>query len=107
MIYSYIAFASVCIAIIFDFFIVRTKLILKAVFWTSYAIIFPFQLITNYWLTHRNIVMYDRSAILGLRLAGAPIEDLFFGFSLILSVLSMWVWVGRNENDQMPTPKNS
>ena len=100
MIYSEMALFSVLFALVFDLYIVRTQLLTKAIFWTSYAIIFPFQLITNYWLTHRNIVMYNQDAIIGRRLAGAPIEDLLFGFSLILSVLSMWVWTGRRENNR-------
>jgi lycopene cyclase domain-containing protein len=79
---------------------VKTQLLTRAVFWTSYAIILPFQLITNYWLTHRNIVMYNPAAIIGRRIAGAPIEDLMFGFSLVLSVMAMWVWLGKRENNK-------
>ncbi len=96
MSYSQIAVTAVVVAIVFDFVIVRTQLVTKKVFWTSYAIIFPMQLITNWWLTSRNIVMYSPAAINGHRLAGAPIEDLLFGFSLLLGVLSMWVYLGRN-----------
>ena len=96
MSYSQIAVTAVVVAIVFDLVIVRTRLVTKKVFWTSYAIIFPLQLITNWWLTSRNIVMYSPSAINGHRLAGAPIEDLLFGFSLLLGVLSMWVYLGRN-----------
>ena len=70
-------------------------MIRKRAFWTSYAIILPFQLITNWWLTSRNIVMYSDNAIWGLRIASAPIEDLLFGFSLVLAVISSWVYWGR------------
>jgi lycopene cyclase domain-containing protein len=96
MSYSQIAVTAVVVAILFDLFIMRSRLVTKKVFWTSYAIIFPMQLITNWWLTSRNIVMYSPAAIKGHRLAGAPIEDLLFGFSLLLGVLSMWVYLGRN-----------
>jgi hypothetical protein len=41
------------------------------------------------------VVRYDSGTILGLRIAGAPVEDLFFGFSLVLQTLSWWVWWGR------------
>jgi lycopene cyclase domain-containing protein len=34
--------------------------------------------------------MYNPDAIIGLRLAGAPIEDLIFGFAMILAVMSLW-----------------
>jgi lycopene cyclase domain-containing protein len=67
----------------------------RAVFWTSYAIIVFFQLITNWWLTSREIVMYDPDAIIGLRIASAPAEDLFFGFALVLSVMNLWIYWGK------------
>ncbi len=95
MSYTQIAIISVIAAIVLDFLIIKSKLIRKPVFWTSYAIILPFQLITNWWLTSREIVSYNPDAILGLRLASAPVEDLLFGFSLVLSVLSLWIYWGR------------
>ncbi|MFZ9211554.1 MAG: lycopene cyclase domain-containing protein, partial [Candidatus Nanopelagicaceae bacterium] len=52
--------------------------------------ILPFQLFTNWWLTSREIVIYNSESIIGLRLAGAPIEDLIFGFAMILAVMSLW-----------------
>ena len=100
MIYTDIALGSVIASVLFDLYVIRTQLLTKSVFWTSYAIILPFQLITNWWLTSRNIVMYNPAAIIGRRLAGAPIEDLLFGFSLVLSVMGMWVYWGRKGIDQ-------
>ena len=97
MSYSTIAVTWILLAVLFDFFIVRTQLLTKSIFWTSYAIILPMQLITNWWLTSRLIVIYDPNTIIGQRLAGAPIEDLLFGFSLILTTMSMWVYVGRRK----------
>jgi len=64
-------------------------------------IILPFQLLTNWWLTHERsdgqggIVNYDEKSIIGLRIASAPIEDLLFGFALILTVMGMWEFWGR------------
>ena len=95
MIYSDIAIGGVIVAVFFDLYGVKTALLSKSVFWTSYAIILPFQLITNWWLTSRNIVMYSPDAIIGTRIAGAPIEDLLFGFALVLSTMSLWVYWGR------------
>jgi lycopene cyclase domain-containing protein len=71
-------------------FITKNSLLSTLRFWISYFIILPFQLITNYWLTSREIVIYKSEAIIGLRLAGAPIEDLIFGFAMILAVMSLW-----------------
>jgi len=91
MSYTQIALVAVLIALLIDLFVLKTRLILTAVFWTSYAIILPFQLITNWWLTSRNIVMYNPDAIIGIRIAAAPVEDLLFGFALVLGVLAMWI----------------
>ena len=42
--------------------------------------------------------MYRPNEIWGLRIAAAPAEDLLFGFALILSVLTLWVYWGREKN---------
>lgn len=98
MSYTQIALMAVVLAAIVDLHLLRTRLLLRRAFWTSYAIILPFQFLTNWWLTSRNIVMYDKRAIIGPRLASAPLEDIAFGFSLILGVLALWVYWGRREN---------
>ncbi len=95
MVYTEIAIVAVIFALIVDLLIIKVRLIRKKVFWTSYAIILPFQLITNWWLTSRNIVMYSPEAILGIRIASAPVEDLLFGFSLVLMVLNFWIFWGK------------
>ena len=92
--YTGIALTDFLFSILFDLYIIKSRLLTRAVFWTSYAIIVFFQLITNWWLTSREIVMYDPDAIIGLRIASAPVEDLFFGFALVLSVMSLWIFWG-------------
>jgi lycopene cyclase domain-containing protein len=98
MTYTQIALMAVFIAAFLDLEVLQTKLLKRKVFWTSYAIILPFQLLTNWWLTSRQIVRYSEDTILGLRIASAPLEDLFFGFALILSVMATWVYLGRKAN---------
>ena len=95
MTYTALAFAGIALALALDLVVLRTGLVRLRVFWTSYAIILVFQLITNGVLTYRDVVRYDSGTILGLRIAGAPVEDLMFGFSLVLQTLSWWVWWGR------------
>jgi lycopene cyclase domain-containing protein len=95
MTYSQIAFTSALAFAAIDLLLIKHSLLKTKYFWTSYAIIVPFQLITNWWLTSRNIVMYSDEAIIGLRIASAPVEDLFFGFTLILGVMHMWEFWGR------------
>ena len=95
MVYTDIAIVAFIASIIADRFLIKSKLLTRKVFWTSYAIILFFQLLTNWWLTSRNIVMYNPDAIIGLRIASAPIEDLFFGFALVLLVMNLWVFWGK------------
>ena len=88
--YTQITVYALILTIFFDMFITKNSLLSTLRFWISYFIVLPFQLLTNYWLTSREIVIYNSEAIIGLRLAGAPIEDLIFGFAMILAVMSLW-----------------
>ena len=38
--------------------------------------------------------MYREQFIIGRRIASAPVEDLLFGFALILGVISLWIYWG-------------
>lgn len=95
--YTVQAVLGVGVALVLDLWVLRTRLVTRRVFWTAYVIVIAFQLLLNGILTGRNVVRYDDAAILGLRVAYAPVEDLLFGFALVTATLSMWVWVGRRE----------
>ena len=97
MSYTQLAICAVVIVVILDLYVIKTGLLKRKVFWTSYAIIVGFQLLTNWWLTSRNIVMYSPEAILGLRIASAPVEDLLFGFALVVGVLINWIRLGASD----------
>jgi len=98
MIYSDIALDAILFAVIADLFLLRTQIITRGIFWLTYGLILPFQLLTNWWLTSKNVVMYSSSQIIGRRFAGAPIEDLLFGFSLILMTLALWRYFAQRES---------
>jgi lycopene cyclase domain-containing protein len=87
-----VAAATAC-----DVYVLRTRLVLGVVFWATYPIVLVFQLLSNGVLTGRGVVLYDPGRILGLRILSAPVEDLLFGFALVLFTLSLWVWLGRRE----------
>ena len=95
MIYADIALNAVFLAVVLDLFILKSQMMSRGIFWLTYFLILPFQLLTNWWLTANEIVMYADSEIIGKRLAGAPIEDLLFGFSMILLTLSTWEYFKR------------
>jgi lycopene cyclase domain-containing protein len=95
MSYTALALLGVVLAVVLDLVLLRTRLLTRKIFWVSYAIIVFFQLVTNGIFTGRDIVMYDPDTILGLRIVYAPVEDLLFGFSLVVQTLAWWVWWGR------------
>lgn len=88
--YTQITVYALIITIFFDMFVTRNSLLSTLRFWFSYFIILPFQLLTNWWLTSREIVMYNPESIMGLRIASAPFEDLIFGFAMILATMTVW-----------------
>lgn len=99
MSYTTAALAGVALTVVLDLVVLRTRLLTRRIFWVSYAITLAFQLVVNGVLTCRRVVVYDPAAILGVRLACAPVEDLLFGFALVTSTLAWWVWWGRRMND--------
>lgn len=118
MTYTQMALLGVAAAVVADLAIFRVRLITRRGFWAAYAIVVSFQLLTNAWLTNdvrtgMAIVNYDSHAIMGLRIAYAPVEDLLFGFAMVLSTLTLWVFWGarsarRNvsrKSDSQPSPR--
>jgi lycopene cyclase domain-containing protein len=100
--YTTAALLGVVGSVLLDLWILRTRLVTRVVFWATYPIIFGFQLLSNGILTGRNIVVYDPAAIIGWRLVYAPVEDLLFGFALVLCTLSVWVALGRRGIQRTP-----
>jgi len=101
--YTAAALLGVLGALAFDLLVVSTRLVLRPLFWATYPIILFFQLLANGVLTGRDIVRYDPAAIVGVRLVYAPVEDLVFGFALVLLTLSLWVFWGRSGVQRSPS----
>jgi lycopene cyclase domain-containing protein len=93
--YTVSALLGVAGALLADLVVLRTRLVTRRVFWATYPIVLGFQLLANGLLTGRGVVRYDPAAIAGPRIAYAPVEDLLFGFALVLLTLSLWVRLGR------------
>jgi lycopene cyclase domain-containing protein len=102
--YTDAALLGVAFAALLDLALLRTNLLRRKGFWASYVIVLGFQLVVNGILAGRRLVVYSPTAVLGgatphflggWRLAYAPVEDLLFGFSLVVQTLAWWVWFGR------------
>ncbi|MGB9883445.1 MAG: lycopene cyclase domain-containing protein [Microgenomates group bacterium] len=72
--------------IFFDFFIAKTKLIVNFKFITFLIIVFVLTLIFNYYLTKRQIVLYNKKIITGVKILTIPIEDFLYGLTFIYLV---------------------
>ncbi len=115
MTYTQIAVMAVVLALVLDQAL-RTRLVTRKVFWVSYAIIVFFQLLSNGVLTGSGTVHYDGAVILGDsspensrppflgqgRIAYAPVEDLLFGFSMVLWSQVLWIFLGRRGVQREP-----
>jgi lycopene cyclase domain-containing protein len=95
MTYTVAAVLAVLVTIALDLVVLRTKLLRSKDFWTAYGIVLFFQLVVNGVLTGREIVTYDPGVILGLRIVWAPVEDLLFGFAMVVQTLAWWDVRGR------------
>ncbi len=95
MSYTLVALLGVAGSVVLDVAVLRTRVLARRAFWVGYAIVVVFQLVTNGVLTGRGVVLYDPHAITGLRIVYAPVEDLFFGFALVVQTLAWWVFWGR------------
>jgi lycopene cyclase domain-containing protein len=102
--YTQLVVVALVLAVGLDLVVLRTRLVTTLQWWATYAIIVGFQLITNGWLTGRGIVRYGPDEIIGNarvpfvgdgRLGFAPVEDLGFGFALVLTTVAVWVRLGR------------
>ena len=113
MTYTQLAVAGVLASVVLDVWVLRTRLVTRKAFWTAYAIIVFFQLLTNGVLTGLKVVRYDPATIIGSgevrflgdgRIAFAPVEDLLFGFALVVQTLAWWVFWGRRLRPPSPHP---
>lgn len=109
MTYTQLAIGGVVLALIADLLVFKTRLITRRGFWAAYAIVIFFQLITNAWLTNdvrtgTPIVNYNEAKITGLRIAFAPVEDLLFGFAMVLLTLTFWIALGRSSRSESSKP---
>jgi lycopene cyclase domain-containing protein len=109
--YTQLALAGVAATVVLDLTVLRTRLLTRKAFWVAYAIVLFFQLVTNGVFTGLRIVRYDGDVIVGSshpvflgdgRIAYAPVEDVLFGFALVVSSMALWVWWGRRGLQRTP-----
>ncbi|MFN8125816.1 MAG: lycopene cyclase domain-containing protein [Candidatus Nanopelagicales bacterium] len=107
MSYTAIAVLTAVLVLVVDLFVLRTRMVRRRDFWIAYAIMLFFQILTNAVLTGTQTVRYADRAIVGVgndvaappmlgdgRFFFAPMEDLAFGFGLVLLTVAVWDFLG-------------
>lgn len=94
--YTLLALASTLLVMLLDVAVLKTRLMKQLRFWAFIAVMFAFKLIVNGYLTWRPIVLYNEEFFLAKRLVTIPIEDFFYGFSLISLAVILWEFFQQN-----------
>jgi lycopene cyclase domain-containing protein len=95
--YTALVFVAAAISLILELTVIRSGLLKMGRFYAAYGIVVFFQFLTNGYLTNTEIVEYDPAAIIGFRIFYAPVEDLLFGFALVLLTMATWTRLGKSE----------
>lgn len=95
--YTLLVIAGTFIVIVLDF-ILGTGILKQRLFWVFSSVVTVLMVVVNGYLTWRPIVIYNEAKMLGVRLFTIPLEDFFFGFSLIGLNLIIWEYFNRKEN---------
>ena len=87
--YTISAITGVVVVVMLDF-LLKTRVTAQSKFWVFTVVMFMFKLIVNGYLTARPIVLYGEEFFLGVRVFTIPLEDFFFGFSLMTMSVVLW-----------------
>ncbi len=67
-----------------------TRLLVRRRYWLFVGVMMVFLVLVNGYLTWRPIVLYGERFYLGWRIGTIPIEDFFFGFSMMTLTVALW-----------------
>lgn len=66
-------------------------------FYFFILIIMLFKLAVNGYLTAYDVFIYNPLAVTGIRIGSIPLEDFFFGFSMVSSTIIFWEYFKRKQ----------
>jgi len=87
--YTILAAVSVLLTVAIDK-VSKTAILKKTYFYLFLLIIFGFKFLVNGYLTGKKIVIYNPVFFLGIRIGSIPLEDFFFGFSMVTLSIVFW-----------------
>lgn len=94
--YTVLAFTSVLFTMLLDQ-LTRAHILRRIEFYVFLLVILGFKLLVNGYLTAKGIVLYSGGQYLGIRLGSIPLEDFFFGFSMVAMTLIFWEFSKAHE----------
>ncbi|MBM3248807.1 MAG: lycopene cyclase domain-containing protein [Candidatus Omnitrophica bacterium] len=92
--YTILAVLSVFFTLVIDRALNIRVLIRKEYYIFLFVILF-FKFLVNGYLTGKEIVIYNPVFFLGIRIGSIPVEDFFFGFSMITLTIIFWEYFKR------------
>ena len=75
----------------------KTAIFKSPRFYLFIVIIAMFKFAVNGYLTGNDVFIYNPYAILGLRIGSIPLEDFFFGFSMVSTTIILWEYFKRRK----------
>lgn len=94
--YTFLAAASVVITLALDK-LSGVRALKRPLFYLFLAVILGFKFLVNGYLTAVPIVLYDSRFFLGARVGSIPLEDFFFGFSMVTMTIIFWEYFKRDK----------
>ena len=95
--YTILAFLSVVITVFLDRKL-AINLLKRKEYYLFLAIITMFKFAVNGFLTSTPIVIYSPDYYLGFRIGTIPLEDFFFGFSMVTLAVIFWEYFKKKES---------
>jgi lycopene cyclase domain-containing protein len=76
------------------------RLVQRKAFWVFLEVMYAFMIPVNGYLTSRPVVIYAPEHNLGIRVLSMPVEDFFFGFSVMMTTLLLWEFFKTNKTNK-------
>ncbi len=108
--YTVFAVLSVVVVVALELLWWRTGVFTTVQYWIAMAIVLGFQVPVDGWLTKLSdpIVLYEESEMTGWRIPwDIPVEDFFFGFSMVTLTLLLWLRHGARSSTPDPSSKRT
>lgn len=92
--YTLISLGSIVITLFLEK-LLKTGLFRKVEYYIYLIFIMAAELIVNGAITSKGIVKYNLDFYLGFRIGTIPLEDFFFGFSMVTATIIFWEFFKR------------